>query len=55
MAKISEEDLKRFQEAVRKDLEMEPEDWSKQDCDDYRAMGYRLPPGAGKNRKVDKA
>ena len=48
---ITQEDIDLMAEIVRKDFEMSPEDWSKQDIDDMRACGFRVPRNAGKNRR----
>lgn len=43
---------KPLQEMVRADLDRPVEDWTEQDCRDWRDMGWRLPPGAGKNHRT---
>lgn len=40
---------KPLQEQVQRDLDKAPEEWSPQDCQDWRDMGWRLPKNAGKN------
>lgn len=51
---FSDEDIEALIQLIRSDLEKSVEDWNEQDCQDWRDMGYRLPKGAGKTRKVDR-
>ena len=52
--RITQADIDAMAEVVRRDLDLAPEFWSKQDIDDMRACGMRPPKNAGKGKKTRK-
>jgi len=48
--KITQEDIDLMTHIVRNDLDLAPEFWCKQDIDDMRSCGMKVPRNAGGKR-----
>lgn len=48
--RITQEDIDIMTQIVHNDLNLAPEFWSKQDIDDMRACGMKVPRSAGSQR-----